>query len=262
MVRYSLHIQVDLWCMMTISWFHSICRVWHKHSSFLMTLILCYSRFVRCYMLFHCKNSILFCSHFSDALFEKIIDRAVHTYCNSLIIDELFEKMILPIYNDFLIFIQYTILSHWLSFGPSGACIETPHLRGYINSSFNLLCSEVSKCQTFVQVCMDIFFSFIHNVQGRHFLVLLSFFLQKFKMLTTTMLWPHILQITTRRLCRAISRKKYVMIIMVYSFYFQGPVFCPDPESDSLSHQQYDLVGLSTGATNWCNVGAFTRIAQ
>ena len=124
----------------------------------------------------------------------------------------------------------------------------------------------------FVQKCPNvrhsfryvwIFFSFIHNVQGRHFLVLLSFFLlQKFKMLTTTMLWPQILQITTRRLCRAISRKKYVIIIMVHSFYFQGPVFCPDPESDSLSHQQYDLVGLSTGATNWCNVGAFTRIAQ
>ena len=103
------------------------------------------------------------------------------------------------------------------------------------------------------------FLSFIMFKEGIFWFYCL---LQKFKMLTTTMLWPHILQITTRRLCRAISRKKYVMIIMVHSFYFQGPVFCPDPESDSLSHQQYDLVGLSTGATNWCNVGAFTRIAQ
>ena len=72
----------------------------------------------------------------------------------------------------------------------------------------------------FVQKCPNVrhsfryvwiyFFSYIHNFQGRHFLVLLSFFflLQKFKMLTTTM-WPHILQITTRRHCRAISRKKY-----------------------------------------------------
>lgn len=85
---------------------------------------------------------------------------------------------------------KYTVLSHWLSFGPSEACLETPHLRGYINSSFNILCSEESKCQTFVQ----------------------------------------------------------------------GPVFCPDPEN-SLS-QQFDLVGLSTGASNWCNVGAFTRIAR
>jgi len=86
---------------------------------------------------------------------------------------------------------KYSILSHWLSFGPSESCRETPYLRGYINSSFNILCSEVSKCQTFVQ----------------------------------------------------------------------GPVFCPDPEK-SLSQQQYDLVGLSTGATNWCNAGAFTRIAR
>ena len=106
---------------------------------------------------------------------------------------------------------------------------------------------------------------FIHSQCSRKAFfgfIVFFFLLQKFKMLTTTMLWPHILQITTRRHCCAISRKKYVMIIMVYSFYFQGPVFCPDPESDSLSHQQYDLVGLSTGATNWCNVGAFTRIAQ
>ena len=121
----------------------------------------------------------------------------------------------------------------------------------------------VQKCpnvrHSFRYVWIYFFHSFIMFKEGIFWFYCL---LQKFKMLTTTMLWPQILQITTRRHCCAISRKKYVRIIMVYSFYFQGPVFCPDPESDSLSHQQYDLVGLSTGATNWCNVGAFTRIAQ
>jgi len=85
---------------------------------------------------------------------------------------------------------KYTILSHWLNFGPSEACLETPYLRGYINSTLNILCSEEDQCQTFVQ----------------------------------------------------------------------GPVFCPDPEDPS--NQIYDLVGLSTGAQNWCNVGAYTRIAR
>lgn len=46
----------------------------------------------------------------------------------------------------------YSILSHWLAFGPSEACMETPHLRGYINSSLNILCSTEDRCQTFVQV--------------------------------------------------------------------------------------------------------------
>ena len=85
---------------------------------------------------------------------------------------------------------QYTLLSHWLNFGPSEACIETPHMRGYLNSTMNILCSDVDKCQTFVQ----------------------------------------------------------------------GPVFCPDPENPHA--QIYDLVGLATGSNNWCNVGAFTRLAK
>lgn len=51
-----------------------------------------------------------------------------------------------------LLSFQYSVLSHWLSFGPSEACIETPHLRGYIDSTLNILCSEADKCQPFVQV--------------------------------------------------------------------------------------------------------------
>lgn len=47
---------------------------------------------------------------------------------------------------------KYSLLSYWLSFGPSEACMETPHLRGYINSSSTILCSQEDKCQTFVQV--------------------------------------------------------------------------------------------------------------
>jgi secreted trypsin-like serine protease len=85
---------------------------------------------------------------------------------------------------------HYSLLSYWLTFGPSEACMETPHLRGYVNSSLSILCSEEDKCQTFIQ----------------------------------------------------------------------GPVFCPDPESDKGG--VYDLVGLSTGSNNWCNVGAYTRIAR
>ena len=86
---------------------------------------------------------------------------------------------------------KYSLVSHGLSFIPSVACMETPHLRGYINSSFNILCSSEDRCQTFVQ----------------------------------------------------------------------GPIFCPDPENLS-QNNIYDLVGLPTGAANWCNVGAFTRIAR
>lgn len=47
---------------------------------------------------------------------------------------------------------KYSILSHSLSFGPSESCMETPQLRGYINSSLNILCSTEDRCQTFVQV--------------------------------------------------------------------------------------------------------------
>lgn len=86
---------------------------------------------------------------------------------------------------------KYSLVSHSLSFMPSVACMETPHLRGYINSSFNILCSSEDFCQAFVQ----------------------------------------------------------------------GPIFCPDLETDSKSNI-FDLVGLPTGASNWCNVGAFTRIAR
>ena len=126
----------------------------------------------------------------------------------------------------------------------------------------------------FVQKCPNVrhsfryvwiyFFSYIHNFQGRHFLVLLSFFF----FFKNSKCWQQQCDLIFCKLQHddivvLFHEKKYViMIIMVHSFYFQGPVFCPDPESDSLSHQQYDLVGLSTGATNWCNVGAFTRIAQ
>lgn len=88
---------------------------------------------------------------------------------------------------------KYSLVSHGLSFIPSVACMETPHLRGYINSSFNILCSSEDRCQTFVQ----------------------------------------------------------------------GPVFCPDTDIGFDSNTNiYDLVGLPTGASNWCNVGAFTRIAR
>ena len=47
---------------------------------------------------------------------------------------------------------NYSILSYWLNFGPSEACVETASLRGYINSTLNILCSEENQCQTFVQV--------------------------------------------------------------------------------------------------------------
>ena len=49
---------------------------------------------------------------------------------------------------------KYSLVSHGLSFIPSVACMETPHLRGYINSSFNIICSSEDYCQTFVQVEM------------------------------------------------------------------------------------------------------------
>ena len=44
-----------------------------------------------------------------------------------------------------------TILGHDLSFGPSVFCAEeTPHMRGYLDSPLNILCSANS-CSRFVQ---------------------------------------------------------------------------------------------------------------
>ena len=41
------------------------------------------------------------------------------------------------------------------------------------------------------------------------------------------------------------------------SRFVTGPVFCPGGDSSN-----YALVGLSTDATNWCSVGAYTRLAK
>ena len=109
----------------------------------------------------------VFSSFCTKLLFYKGEERLnVHTYL-------VFSILLLMIF-------QYTVLSHWLSFGPSEACLETPHLRGYINSSFNILCSEESKCQTFVQVFFYFknlrkFYGAIVFFKSKKFLILKSF---------------------------------------------------------------------------------------
>jgi len=47
------------------------------------------------------------------------------------------------------------------------------------------------------------------------------------------------------------------------SRFIQGPVFCQKSETvDKGKEAGYNVAGLSTSATNWCSVGAYTRLAK
>ena len=78
-----------------------------------------------------------------------------------------------------------TIYAHKLNFAPSMSCMETPFLRGYIQSSQDILCSAEGPCLEL----------------------------------------------------------------------YKGPTFCS-------VQGRYQLAGIPTNNTNWCQVGAMTRIAR